>query len=405
MPSNNRFNFTKKKLDSLPIPDKGNRPYYHDTEVNGLSLRVTDKGVKSFIVQRRVNKKVAKVTLGQYPNMTIPRARNEATKALALISDGVNPNLQKKSNSSEDITLSRLFSDYMQSHSSNLKDNTIKDYNSVISNYFSDWLDIPIAKITRSMVESRHREITQRYPSRANTAMRHLRAYFKYAIGAYEGANNEPLFSHNPVDILNHNKSWNRESRRKDALKEHQFKPWYQAVQELPDANHKKPNQSETVRDLLVFVLFTGLRRREASNLRWTDIDFQDKSFVISNTKNYETHTLPLTKFLMDILNRRKTQTDSPFVFEGMSPDKPIDDPKRQVAKVRGNCGIYFTIHGLRRTFATIADRLNMSQYALKKLLNHKNDRDVTSGYIVTDVERLREPMNQITNHILERIK
>jgi hypothetical protein len=38
--------------------------------------------------------------------------------------------------------------------------------------------------------------------------------------------------------------------------------------------------------------------------------------------------------------------------------------------------------------------------YALKRLLNHKMTNDVTAGYIITDVERLRMPMQKITNLI-----
>ncbi|MDP1766783.1 MAG: hypothetical protein Q8K83_07790 [Methylotenera sp.] len=38
--------------------------------------------------------------------------------------------------------------------------------------------------------------------------------------------------------------------------------------------------------------------------------------------------------------------------------------------------------------------------YALKRLLNHKMTNDVTAGYIITDVERLRVPMQKVTDYI-----
>ena len=61
-----------------------------------------------------------------------------------------------------------------------------------------------------------------------------------------------------------------------------------------------------------------------------------------------------------------------------------------------------FALHDLRRTFATIAESLDISTYAVKRLLNHSvNQNDVTSGCIVTDVERLRKPMQQIEDFIL----
>ncbi len=57
-------------------------------------------------------------------------------------------------------------------------------------------------------------------------------------------------------------------------------------------------------------------------------------------------------------------------------------------------------MHDLRRTFITIAESLDIPAYALKKLLNHKMTNDVTAGYIVADVERLRIPMQKITDYL-----
>lgn len=37
------------------------------------------------------------------------------------------------------------------------------------------------------------------------------------------------------------------------------------------------------------------------------------------------------------------------------------------------------------------------STYAIKRLVNHKMNNDVTAGYIITDVERLREPMEKFS--------
>ena len=61
-------------------------------------------------------------------------------------------------------------------------------------------------------------------------------------------------------------------------------------------------------------------------------------------------------------------------------------------------------MHDLRRTFITIGESLDISAYALKRMLNHKMTNDVTAGYIITDVERLRAPMQKITDYILTRI-
>ena len=61
-------------------------------------------------------------------------------------------------------------------------------------------------------------------------------------------------------------------------------------------------------------------------------------------------------------------------------------------------------LHDLRRTFVTIAESLDISSYALKRLVNHSQKGDVTAGYIVMSIDRLREPMNRIAAYILEKV-
>ncbi len=399
--------FNKKSLNELPVPEGNSRPVYHDDLVNGLLLRISNVGTITFFVQKRdTNNKVIKTTLGRYPTTTISQARALAIDKLNTIAAGVNPNDKKREAiNNRGITLGKVFNDYLVSRGTNLKENTKKGYASTFYNYLEDWSKKPLTEITRNMVEERHRSITKQSPTRANTVMRQLRAYFNYAMGEYEDTQGRPIFIHNPVSRLSHIKAWNREKRKQTVIKTYDLKRWYSAVMELPShqLNNKQPNTAEICRDLFLFILFTGLRRREASTLKWENIDFQDHSLTIENTKNHETHSLPLTRFLLEVLDRRKS--DSPYVFQGTTLDKPLNDPKKQLDKVRKISGVYFNLHDLRRTFITIAESIDINTYALKKLLNHKDQRDVTGGYIITDMERLREPMNKITNYILEQVQ
>lgn len=62
----------------LPVPDAGKRLEYADSVVNGLRLRVTSSGSKSFCVSRKRDGKFYRVTLGKFPDMTIEQARERA---------------------------------------------------------------------------------------------------------------------------------------------------------------------------------------------------------------------------------------------------------------------------------------------------------------------------------------
>ncbi|WP_240761725.1 hypothetical protein [Nitrosococcus wardiae] len=100
------------------------------------------------------------------------------------------------------------------------------------------------------------------------------------------------------------------------------------------------------------------------------------------------------------MLSRRRTETIGSYVFE--TPRGRLSNLRYAIAEVESKSGVSFCIHDLRRTFATVADALDIPGYAVKALLNHKNGNDVTAGYIVVDVERLRGPMQKITDFMLK---
>jgi integrase len=138
--------------------------------------------------------------------------------------------------------------------------------------------------------------------------------------------------------------------------------------------------------------------------LKWEDVDFKSRTLTIKDTKNREPHTLPLSDYLVKLLkNRSKNKIpDNPYVFPGNGEKtKHLIEPKKQLQKVIQVSGIHFTLHDLRRTFISIAESLDIPYYALKKLANHKMGGDVTAGYIVNDAERLRKPMQMITDKML----
>jgi integrase len=63
----------------------------------------------------------------------------------------------------------------------------------------------------------------------------------------------------------------------------------------------------QKVKDYLMLLLLTGLRRNEAATLRWEDIDFQSKVLRVRAelAKNGNEHRLPLSDYLYEMLHRR----------------------------------------------------------------------------------------------------
>jgi integrase len=398
------FNFSVKELNKTPSAKKGARDTYHDTTVKGLTLRVTATGVMTFLVRKRVDGKLVTDSLGRYPAMSINQARVAARNSLNIFSSGISPNDKKIEQRIKSITLQEVMDDYIASRKHALKDKTIRDYQIIFNSYLSEWSNKELVNITRSMVVKKHTKIGEKSIYRANASMRLLRAIFNFAISEYEDSNDTPIIMHNPVQKIKRN--WFKESVRTNIIEPNDLKDWFTAVNNLPKdrANMTHKNTSDTVKDYLVLLLFTGLRPSEGLNLIWDNIDFKNRLLHIKDTKNREDHTLPLTEYIVNLLKTRKDDSLGDYVFPGYNPCKALVSPNRQVKKVIKDSGVQFLLHDLRRTFATYADSLEIQHNTIKRLMNHKNNDVTSTHYIHQSIETLRRPMDKVTNYMLNII-
>lgn len=69
-----------------------------DTQLAHFGVRVQPSGVKSFIIETRVNERMRKITLGRFPELSLDAARREGAAVLARLSGGedVTPPRKKK---------------------------------------------------------------------------------------------------------------------------------------------------------------------------------------------------------------------------------------------------------------------------------------------------------------------
>lgn len=390
---------TKSKVDAIELVESG-QVLYWDTELKGFGLRV-GKSSKSYFVNGRVKgqDKEVRVTIGRHGVFTPDEARTEARKRLIQLSSGINPSDIDKERRAKSKTLDQVFTDFLSARKS-LKKRTIYDYNRLLDTYLSSWKSKPISEISKDMVEAKHSEIGEHSEAQANYAMRFLRSVFNFAAGKYEDSAGDTLFEHNPVRRLSQTRAWYRIDRRKTVIKPHELKPWFKALNDVQ--NDDVCHSREMTRDYVIALLLTGLRRGEGGSLKKSDIDLIGRTLTIDDPKNHEEHILPLSDFLLDLFKRRIKASPNEFVFPGDGKTGHIVEPKKFIARIERDSGVEFTLHDLRRTFITIAESLDIPVYAVKRLVNHKMKNDVTAGYVVADVERLRAPMQKITDYILK---
>ena len=384
---------TAKFIDGkVTFPTSG-QLIIRDDELKGFALRVT-KGRITFVAERRMNGKRQRITLGRYGVMTPEEARTEARKLLSGTIE-----IKKATSKAPVIKLNDVFQKFLAVRK--LRPNTIRNYTQIVKRCLGDWLDLPVTSLTRDMIQSRHQALTRTTKQgttgevQANMAMRILRTILNFAASNFETADDQPIITMNPVRTLSQNRSWHRERRRRVIIPDHKLGSWYRAVMSL---------RQIYIRDYLLLLLLTGLRRREASTLRWSDVDFEARTITIRSevAKNKQEHCLPLADFLFLLLSHRKEnrRKDCDYVFPGRRGG-PIVEPKLAVARVVEKSGCDFVLHDLRRTMISMAARLGVPHHIIKKLVNHIASTDVTDGYIVIHLDHLREPMTLINNRFL----
>lgn len=408
-----KFKFMKRTIESIPFAEKGKQVDYWDSELKGFGCRVSER-TKTYIVMSRVNGKLTRISLGKHGVITPDKAREDAIKTLGKLNDGININTEKKLARDRGITLEKAYEKYLLAKP-DMKTSTKVVDKSLLKCHFSDWLNKPLRDITEDMVAKRHNKISEggKRKNNANNAMRLFRRLYNYV------ALKDRELPPNPVQRMIATGQWFKERRRQTVLKEHELPIWYNALQKL---------DNPVIADYLLLLLLTGLRKNEAISLSWNNVDMKDKSFTIPDTKNDKPHSLPMSDMIFEIFERRLSQKENGFVFPGSGKVGHLIEPKKQVAAIERITslaynkvtsdeelellkikspdkiipGIKFCLHDLRRTFASIAEGV-VSYSALKRLMNH-SDNDVTQGYIVLGVGKLRQPMQQVSDAIKELI-
>lgn len=377
---------TKTVVDRLPFADKGKQVDYWDSDLKGYGVRVSATS-KTYFVMKRVNGKLTRITLGKHGVTTADEARKSAINALADLNKGVDVNAEKSRKRDRSNTVGSMLESYFLARQE-LKPRTVTTYKDLFRLYLSDWTNKPIGEITKDMVAARHLKIAKKAgKAAANNTMRTFRAVYNFANELMDDA--LPV---NPVKRLSNTRQWYKVERRQTVIQEHDLPKWFDAVNRL---------DNPVIRDYLILLLFTGARRTETASLAWADVDMENRVFVLTRTKNGKPLPLPMSDFIHGIFQSRLALRENEFVFPGNGETGHLVEPRKQMAKVTQECGVNFNVHDMRRTYASAIDGV-VGVYELKRLLNHAaQDSDVTSGYVVKNVDKLREPMQRVTDVLM----
>lgn len=381
----NSFNFIKKSIDCLPIPTLGKRLYVYDTKIRGLELMVTAQGTKSFKVYRKLNDKPVRVTLGKYPEMTIEQARHAAQKVITEMLKGKNPNEEKKKLRAE-TTFGEMFTLFMNNYSK-LHKKTWKYDERDVPRFLGHWFQRKLSRITKQEVQTLHEKIrTENGLYQANRLLARIHIIFNKAIEwGWEGVN--------PAQGV---KKFKEKSRDR-FLHPDELPRFFESLDR---------EQNDTIRDYIYVSLFTGVRKSNVLAMRWEEIHFERREWLIPETKNGEPLRVHLVDSVLDLLKaRREKYGQQEWVFEGPGVTGHLMEPKAGWKRILDRANIKdLRLHDLRRTLGSWQAATGANSFMIGRTLGHKNTQS-TAVYARLNLDPVRDSVEKATQAMLQTMK
>ncbi|WP_342371395.1 tyrosine-type recombinase/integrase [Acinetobacter sp. D009] len=389
----------KSNVDAIPLTEKGQK-IYRDSELIGFAVRVTNKS-KTYIVERRHEGELFRVTIGKTADIPATNARAKAQMILAKISNNEyeKPTRLKSVSNPLDITVNEALQIYIEKN--DFRPKTIKQYNKYFDLYLG-WGNRKLFQITKQEVLDRFIEVSNISESSANGSVSLLGTLWKYIHVLYSTDEN-PILKTNPVDIISVTRGWNKIGSRDRHLHKDIIHKYYNAVLNYEDeVNLENTARSNTHRDIVLMCMYTGCRKQEACCLKWSDVNIKNGTLTFRDTKNGTDHTFPIGDHLHSILRERWLLRENDWVFPATKMPTSWNMHATKVDTLLNRVGeqvdYYVSMHDFRRTFASICNLLRFNIYVTKRLLNHtaRPRVDVTGGYVQIPDEELKASMNMI---------
>ncbi len=356
----------------------GQRQILRDRVLCGFCV-VVGKRVISFAVATSCRGEQVRITLGRWPLLSVDQARAKALDLLRDCRRGLKPT---KTASAALPSARDMLGAYVKAKA--LKAASHERYKSILSTHFPQWFDVQIdAWGGRGFSEACQSFSSTKGAAVVETGRGLIGALIKYANAVYGLNLRNPFHQLAAAGLLPP-----RAKPRARRLQEIDLPRWFDAVSRIP----------ETQRDYLFFVLYTGLRRTEATNILREHCDLTTGVLSVPETKTGRPHALPITPVMREILERRLAATADEKIFGGMSAEHVASMAERAGAPS-------FMLHDLRKMFATVGEKIGVRETVLRGLLNHvaKKSDTLNRHYVQLTVSDFRNDLESVQNE-LQRI-
>ncbi len=332
-----KLRLTDMAIKKLSNPSAGQVTYW-DELTPGFGLRCSPKS-KSFVVMYGERRRLK--TLGRYPDVALAEARAEARKFFVQYRDGALMPAERM------IPFQEAKERFLLDCAGKNKPRTVADYNRLLNRHFP---------FTGNLDEVDRRQIMAVVSKLSGTPSEQSHAYVAIRT-MMNWCVRQGLISNSVVPRVKQ-----AEAQRTRVLDDRELRAVYLRALDTP----------APFGPIVQLLVLTGQRRTEIGSLRRSWIEDQSVVLPEGFAKNKREHRFPLSERAQAVIESLPHRGDLLFpaatasdkTFSGWAWHKAkFDSGLKDVAA--------YTLHDLRRTYATVHARIGTPIHVTEKLLNH----------------------------------
>jgi integrase len=408
---------TKTTVDRL-MPEAGRDLWLWDEALPGFGLRVTARGVRSYLVQYRSEEgRTRRLTLGRHGVLTPDQARRLAIAKLGEVASGRDPSAERHAarvRGKAPLTVGELGDRWLehqaaQTAKGKLRERTRGEYERQLRREILPRLGrARLDELTTTDLARLHDALAA-HPTLANRVLDLFSAIWRWA--ADEGL----VVGPNPCRRVERN----TEKRRARALSHDELARLGKALRAMTGRRSRKgPSVPPATAALIRLVALTGCRPGEIKSLTWADVDLARRVLRLRDAKTGDRTVWlaePAAAVLADLphaegavyvfpMRRRRARVATPDGDAARRPaaERAVGEFRKPWKALLEAAGIEHTVpYVLRHTFASESEALGHSPYLTGELLGHAvRRRDMTRGYVHHVPDDVRRASERVAGRI-----
>ena len=416
--------FTAGRVSGFKCPPDKKQAFMWDATAPGLGLRATPAGKPAYVFQSKYQGKDIRLTIGSPAAWSIPDAQAKARELQRLIDEGKDPRDLKRdalaahaekqaAAAVQAVTVGEVWAVYLEArrphwgerhHADHVKlvqaggevsKRGTRGRGVTVAGPLHPLMGLALRDLTAPVIEAWAAREAQTRPTSARLAWRCLKAFLSWCAEQPEYA--PVLPSVNPAKTKKSREALGKAGVKQDALLKEQLPAWFSAVRNIGNP---------IAAAYLQVLVLTGARPGEVLGLRWEDVNTKWKGLTIRDKVEGE-RVIPLTPYVSHLLHSLPRRSD--WVFPSTARGKDTEGQTLSIPRAPHNaaCAVAgiegLTLHGLRRSFKSLTEWLEIPAGVVAQIMGHKPSATAEKHYTVRPLDLLRVHHERIEAWILEQ--